>query len=330
MSSIGRPLPPRRPQRRACAAPLLLSRRLDRALCRRRALRPGRRGCSSRRRGRSSSTHGRARDRRDRADLRHSRRIDRSFGRQSDQRRGGARLVHHAGPARDDAARGRGGACGLGRGRRHQRRAHLAAAGQSVDRDARRRPYPARSAVGELHQFCRLRAEGVSGGRLWRARRRALFGRSALFVLAILASFLLLGDEIRRASLCGRRQCRRRASCGHPHRSRHHRRARALQPVRRPDRPLSREPPAFRRAVGRARRRLRSRIDRRRGDRRNAARGRARRRLGDARRRPAVRGTRRLVQHARRLGLSEARAARRHRHRRGRRLHVPHRESHVA
>ena len=32
------------------------------------------------------------------------------------------------------------------------------------------RPDPARAAVGELHQFRRLRADRVSGGRLWRAR----------------------------------------------------------------------------------------------------------------------------------------------------------------
>ena len=100
-----------------------------------------------------------------------------------------------------------------------------------------------------------------------------------------------------------------------------------LQPLGRGHRPLSREPSALRRAVGRARRRLRSRIDRRRGDRRNAARGRTRRRLGDAGRRLAVRHARRRVQHARRLRLPAARPARRDRHRRRRRLHGPHREA---
>jgi ribose transport system permease protein len=76
-----------------------------------------------------------------------------------------------------------------------------------------------------------------------------------LFVLAFLASLLLRATKFG-ASLRGRRQCGGGAPRGHPHRSRDDRGACALQPLRRHDRPLSREPPSFRRALDRARWRL--------------------------------------------------------------------------
>jgi hypothetical protein len=89
--------------------------------------------------------------------------VHRPFGRQFNQRRRGARLVHHAGQARDDVRGCDRGARGFGHRRAHQRRARFAAAGQSLHSDARLRPGPARFAVGELHEFCRLRANRVSG-----------------------------------------------------------------------------------------------------------------------------------------------------------------------
>ena len=134
--------------------------------------------------------------------------------------------------------------------------------------------------------------------RLWRVRRRALFGRGP--VRARRSRLVRpLGDPVRRSSLRRRRQRRRRAPGGDQNRPGHHRRPRRLQPFGRPHRPLSRQPSALRRALGRARRRLRSRIDRGRGDRRHVACRRTRRRLGDARRRPSVRHSGRGVQHAR-------------------------------
>src|SRR3984957_7251194 len=86
--------------------------------------------------------------------------------------------------------------------------------------------------------------------RLWRPRPPALFGDRPLSARDPCLD-PNAGDKIRGASLRGRRQRRRGASCGHPHRSRDHRRACAVQPDGRREWPLSREPPALRRAVGR-------------------------------------------------------------------------------
>ena len=83
------------------------------------------------------------------------------------------------------------GAGRLRRRRRRQWRARRAAAGQSADRHAGRRAHPAGAALGELHRFCRLGAARVPGGRLWRVRRRALFGARRCSFSRSLASVLL-------------------------------------------------------------------------------------------------------------------------------------------
>ncbi len=131
---------------------------------------------------------------------------------------------------------------------------------QSADRDARRRPRAARPAVGELHRFCRVRAGKLSGCSPMARSARSPIRCSALFALR--AGWLVGAalDAVRRASLCRRRQCRRCASGRRAHRSHHHPGACHLQRSRRHDRPLSGEPVAFGRSLGRARRRLRSRI----------------------------------------------------------------------
>ena len=90
---------------------------------------------------------------------------------QSHQRRGGARVVHQA-QGRPEmmlpavaAVLTVSAVVGVINGA-----LIYAIARQSADRDAGRRAFPARHPLGELHQFRRVRAEGIPGGRLWNDR----------------------------------------------------------------------------------------------------------------------------------------------------------------
>ena len=79
---------------------------------------------------------------------------------------------------------------------------------------------------------------------------------AALFVLAAVASIRPSRHAFRRASLRGRRKRGGGAARGHPHGPRHDRGARRVQPLRRRDRALPRQPSPIRRALDWARRRL--------------------------------------------------------------------------
>ena len=123
----------------------------------------------------------------------------------------------------------------------------------------------------------------------------APFSVIGLFVLAFLGWLLLRATKFgaHLYAVGGNSEGARLAR--HSHGLRDDGRARALQRLRRFDRALSRKPPTLRRAMGRARRRLRPRIDRCRRHRGDGARRRPRRRLGHHRGRAAVRRARRLV-----------------------------------
>ena len=215
------------------------------------------------------------------------------------------------------------GARDLGAGRRGQRRADRAASGQSAHRDARRRAHSAGPAVGELHQFRRIGAEGVPGASPTARSAPCPIRSIGLFALAALASLVLratrfgahlyaVGGNAEGARLAGIRTDL--VTIG----------AHVVCSV----------------SAGLTGLYLASRL-------RSGAPWVGRDGVYDlesiavvviggtllAGGRGGVWGTlagvllfavaRRLVQHARRLGLSEARAARRDRHRGGRRLHVP-------